>query len=301
MCFRERMTATECLNHQWLNSTPETSADVSANNSTSIGLRLGLDVQTPTILLKTANSQNSQNPLTSSSTPTNTTLFDNHICDTTPNSIPTITTTKPESVSCNFTTSVVTMLSSSSFSNQSAALSIKEEVTTNPVYFKNTTNHCNNKENLSCNVKFFGLNYQTPDISTKSMPTHLHSALPKVHTPPTTPHIFPDAPTTPKVSRKSSPDSPPSVKALVKKFQLASPEYNNASDSPVSTPTSRRTEFKVEFASTTSLIDSSRADASDLSTKNQSPNTSATVSATPSSAMPAGIRKSLIIEHGILC
>lgn len=32
--------------------------------------------------------------------------------------------------------------------------------------------------------------------------------------------LFPDAPTTPKVCRKSSPDSPPSVKALVKKFQL---------------------------------------------------------------------------------
>lgn len=32
--------------------------------------------------------------------------------------------------------------------------------------------------------------------------------------------LFPDAPTTPKVCRKSSPDSPPSVKTLVKKFQL---------------------------------------------------------------------------------
>lgn len=34
------------------------------------------------------------------------------------------------------------------------------------------------------------------------------------------PSLFPDAPTTPKVCRKSSPDSPPSVKTLVKKFQL---------------------------------------------------------------------------------
>lgn len=36
--------------------------------------------------------------------------------------------------------------------------------------------------------------------------------------------LFPDAPTTPKVCRKSSPDSPPSVKALVKKFQLDNQE-----------------------------------------------------------------------------
>ncbi len=46
--------------------------------------------------------------------------------------------------------------------------------------------------------------------------------------------LFPDAPTTPKVCRKSSPDSPPSVKALVKKFQLensdaiATPSTNGA-------------------------------------------------------------------------
>lgn len=46
--------------------------------------------------------------------------------------------------------------------------------------------------------------------------------------------LFPDAPTTPKVCRKSSPDSPPSVKALVKKFQLensdaiATPSQNGA-------------------------------------------------------------------------
>lgn len=46
--------------------------------------------------------------------------------------------------------------------------------------------------------------------------------------------LFPDAPTTPKVCRKSSPDSPPSVKALVKKFQLensdsiAQPSSNGA-------------------------------------------------------------------------
>uniref|UniRef100_A0A1L8DKQ5 non-specific serine/threonine protein kinase n=1 Tax=Nyssomyia neivai TaxID=330878 RepID=A0A1L8DKQ5_9DIPT len=36
--------------------------------------------------------------------------------------------------------------------------------------------------------------------------------------------LFPDAPTTPKVSRKAPPDSPPSVKALVKKFQLDTQE-----------------------------------------------------------------------------
>lgn len=41
------------------------------------------------------------------------------------------------------------------------------------------------------------------------------------------PSLFPDAPTTPKVCRKSSPDSPPSVKTLVKKFQLDAVECVN--------------------------------------------------------------------------
>uniref|UniRef100_A0A1B0CBV1 Protein kinase domain-containing protein n=2 Tax=Lutzomyia longipalpis TaxID=7200 RepID=A0A1B0CBV1_LUTLO len=41
--------------------------------------------------------------------------------------------------------------------------------------------------------------------------------------------LFPDAPTTPKVSRKAPPDSPPSVKALVKKFQLDNQEVIDVS------------------------------------------------------------------------
>lgn len=38
--------------------------------------------------------------------------------------------------------------------------------------------------------------------------------------------LFPDAPTTPKVSRKAPPESPPSVKELVKKFQIESSTTN---------------------------------------------------------------------------
>lgn len=308
------MTATECLSHPWLTSStpvvPRT--DISANNSTSLDQRLSQELQTPTIILQTATSQNPQSTLTPTSTSsTNTQFYDNHLCDTL-NSIPIIATTIPESVPCKFSPATVsTTHLSSPFSSQ-LAQPHKEEVlpSTHSMYFKNANGHCNNKENLSCNVTFFGINFQTsPDLAARSMATtNLQSSSPKVnHSTPTTPHIFPDAPTTPKVSRKSSPDSPPSVKALVKKFQLAAPECKTTNESPVLASVARRTEFKVDLASATTFNESdcsqrSQDDTSD-SLNNCSPlhSSAATTPSTLPSAMPTVIRKPLIVDHGILC
>lgn len=295
------MTAIECLNHEWLKCSLDTHATSSDHSSTSITVRLGQDVKTPSIILETTTSQSSQN--NSSTTSTNSILYDNHICDTT-NSIPIISTTIPESITCNFsTTTVKTLLPSSSFSKQTAQ-HLKDDVLTTSVYFKNKTSHCNNKENLSCNVKLYAIGYQTPDSTTnKSMQTQLHPTLPKVHTTPNTPHIFPDAPTTPKVSRKSQPESPPSVKALVKKFQLAAPECKPAatSDSPsaVIAQVSRKPEFTVELSSTTS--DSVDVVPNPLNNQCKPPSSSETVSTPTSSTLPTVNRKSFIVKHGKLC
>lgn len=77
--------------------------------------------------------------------------------------------------------------------------------------------------NTSCILEFV-------DESTVATTTGTATATATVTTPTTAtkhqPSLFPDSPTTPKVFRKSSPDSPPSVKTLVKKFQLDSIECN---------------------------------------------------------------------------
>ncbi|XP_059618047.1 death-associated protein kinase related [Phlebotomus argentipes] len=68
-----------------------------------------------------------------------------------------------------------------------------------------------NKENVACATN-------KPEMEPKILILSHHQAT-----------LFPDAPTTPKVSRKAPPDSPPSVKALVKKFQLDNQEVIDVS------------------------------------------------------------------------
>lgn len=73
----------------------------------------------------------------------------------------------------------------------------------------------------NCSDKENSLGFNTVVTSSSSSASNSHSS---------TEVLFPDAPTTPKVLRKAPSETPPSVKALVKKFQVDSVKQNMAAE-----------------------------------------------------------------------
>lgn len=333
---RERMTATECLNHQWLRCSPDTRAKISEQNSPQ--LILSPAEQTPEIRLQIATSQPSINH-TLAATPSS---KSNSFYDDTDDTLyDTRNPTMPPHATCTPTNTTPVAAAPPSPPSNDLQKSLKDAALSPLIYFKDTASHCtNNKENLSCNVKFFGINFKTTASEmTTTVPTmatgpmHAVTPLPAKpgHMPPTSSHHhFPDAPTTPKVSRKSSPDSPPSVKALVKKFQLAAPDSQTTSSAAdPSSPNcaaiitqhhSRRTEFNASsYAPTNFDLTSDSAHPGDIaaaaqtaqhlcrplnvSTASSSSTTTVVISASssPSAGMPSSLCKPMSVEQGIIC